>query len=261
MKILKTLTYFLLSATALLNMGCEKTALKIPADAVPTGARIKLVHAAPDIPGVDLYVGNTKISGFTPANATLTDPGTPVPIAYNNAFPGSGSGYAVIPAGQSELKLSAPASASTTSATVVYSQTQTLEDNKYYSMFLIGTKAQPEVLFLNDEFSQVIDPNKYYVRIINLTPNNYDLVLTSTTTATVLAPNLPYKGVSSFIPVDIASGASFAFRTPGSSTNVTTPVTFTNPNGLASRVLTVVVRGVPGQTGTFAPALSTYLNR
>ena len=251
---LKNLLY-VLSVAALLS--CEKSTLNLPIDAVTSGARIKLIHAAPDAPGVNLLVGGQKISGFTPSGATTTSPGTPVPINYGTTFPGAtGTGYAVVPAGQSTVTLSAPASTTAGSATVVSEQSLMLDDGKYYSLLLAGTGPKPEVIVLTDDLSQTLDPTKYYVRFINLAiGQNYDLGLTGGAT---LLSNLAYKGISAFIPVNAAVNPAFSIRLPGSTADVV-GVTFSS--NITGRVLTIVARGTPGKTGTQAPNLTIAVNR
>jgi hypothetical protein len=252
------INFIAFSAAVLLSWSCEKNALILPVESVTSGARVKLVHAAPEAPGVDLFIGGKKYSGFTPAGATTTSPGTPVPIQFNNTFPANGFNYTIVPTGASEVTITAPATTTAGSATVISTQNLTLDDNKYYSLLVAGDKAKQEVLFINDDFSMATDPNKFYVRFINLISGlNYDLALTD---GTVLVPNLGYKGVSPFMAVDATNNASFVFRLPGTKVNLNTaPLTFTSTvNG---RVLTVYTRGLVGRTGTVAPAINFYVNR
>lgn len=246
---------YLLSATALLA-SCEKTTLDLPVTQVTSGARIKLTHAAPDLPGVNLLVGGQKVSGFTPSGATSTNPGIPVPVNYGTTFPGATAGYAVVTPGQVPVIISAPAATTAGSATIVSEQTLTLEDNKYYSLLLAGTGTRPEVLLLTDDLSQTLDPTKYYVRFINLAiGQNYDLSLSN---GTVLAPNVALKAVSPFIPVDAGVNPSFVLRLPGATANAAS-ITF-NSN-ITGRVLTLIARGIPGKTGAQAPTLTLSANR
>lgn len=254
------INFITLSAVVLLSWSCEKNALVLPVETVTSGARVKLIHAAPEAPGVDLFIGGQKYSGFTPAGATTTSPGTPVPIRYDNTYPANGFNYTIVPAGASEVTITAPATTTAGSATVISTQNLTLDDNKYYSMIVAGDKAKQEVLLINDDFSMATDPNKFYVRFINLISGvNYDLALADAA-GTVLVSNLAYKGVSPFMAVDASAGGSFVFRLPGTKVNLnTTPVTFTSTvNG---RVLTVYTRGIVGRTGTLAPNINFYVNR
>jgi hypothetical protein len=251
---------FLLAAAGILGWSCERNVLTVPSTPTPAGARIKLVHAAPDAPGVNLFVNNQKISAGLPTGASSTSAGTgtPTPIVFGGTFPGSTANYAVVTSGQVSVSLTAPATTTATSATTVYVQSLTLDDQKFYSLLLSGTGPQPEVQLLNDDFSTATDPNKYYVRFINLIPGAtaYDLLLSD---GTKLVTNVGYKTVSPFIGVDIKNNASFLFRVAGTTTNVTTANTFTGST--SGRVLTIVAQGVVGKTGTLAPKLSLYVNR
>lgn len=251
---LKNSLYLLL--VSILFVSCEKNALQLPIDVIASGARVKLIHAAPDTPGIDLYIGNNKFSAFTPTGSTSTFAGNPTGVPYNNTFPGNASNYAIVTPGATSLSISAPAATSTASATAIGSINATFEDNKYYSVFVAGTGAKPEIFTITDDFSNAVDQTKYYVRFINLTTGqNYDMGLSN---GTMLATNLAYKATSSFIPVDISVSPSFVFRVPGTTANVGT-ITFTN--SIAGRVITVFTRGVAGKTGTPAPGINFYVNR
>ena len=248
---------YLFSAAALL-LSCEKNSLQLPIDPVTSGARIKLVHAAPDLASLDLFVNGAKFSGFTPVGATATSPGRPTGITYGNTYPSTGSNYAIVKAGPQPISVSVPASTSTGSATVVNTQTLTLEDNKYYSLFVAGPGAQPEVLLVNDTFEGVVDPTKTYVRFVNMVPGStYDMALT--TPNTTLATNLAYKAVSPFIPIDAIAGPTFAFRLPGiTATNIGASQFGASSSG---RAITVFIRGVVGRAAPGAPAINVYVNR
>ncbi|KAB7731325.1 DUF4397 domain-containing protein [Rudanella paleaurantiibacter] len=246
---------FIFSAAVLL-FSCEKNALQLPTEPVEAGARLKLIHAAPDLPGIDLLIGGKKFSAFTPVGATTTNPGTPAGVPYNNTFPGNLANYALVTPGQAAITISTPASTTAGSATVVTEQSITLDDTKYYSLFVAGPTAKPEVLLLTDDFGSALDATKTYVRFINLTSGGtYDFALSN---GTMLAPALAFKGVTSFIAIDPAITPSFVFRAPGTTANLGT-ITLTNT--AAGRVITIFTRGVVGRTGTAAPGINLYINR
>ena len=247
---------YVLSAAALL-VSCEKNTLQLPIDPITAGARVKLINVAPDVASINLFVGDKKFSGFTPIGASTTSPGTPTGVPYNATFPNVGSNYAIITPGSQAISISVPASTTAGSATVVATQNLTFEDNKYYSLFVAGAGATPEILLVSDAFEGGSDPGKIYVRFINLIAGSkYDVALT--TPNTTLATNLDYKAVSPFIAVDAITGPTFAFRLPGSTVNVGA-VQFTS--SASGRAVTVFLRGVIGRTGTAAPNINVYVNR
>ncbi len=252
---LKNILY-ILSAAALL-VSCEKNSLQLPIDPVTIGARLKLINAAPDFPGIELAIGGKKFSGFTPVGATATSPGTPAGLPFNNTFPNTGSNYAIVTPGQQAIAISAPATSTANSATAINAQNLTFEDNKYYSLFVAGAGAQPEILLVNDNFEGASDPSKFYVRFVNLIPGStYDVALTAPNTT--LTTNLTYRAVSPFISIDAIAGPTFAFRAPGSATNIGS-IQFTS--SASGRAVTVFLRGVTGRTGTAAPGINVYVNR
>ncbi|GAB3571673.1 hypothetical protein GCM10027578_30350 [Spirosoma luteolum] len=246
--------------TVLLGWSCERNTLSIPVSPIQSGARIKLVHSAPDAPALELAINGQKVSAGIPTGASSISAGTGVPssIAYGSTYPGSVSNYAVVPTGQVTAVLSTPAATTAAGMSPVATQMLTLDDSKYYSLLVLGTGAQPQVSLINDDFSAANDPSKFYVRFINLIPGStaYDLALSS---GTVLASNIGYQGVSPFIGVDVSNNASFVFRLAGTTTNVTTALVFSSST--SGRVLTLVAQGVPGKTGAQAPRLISYVNR
>lgn len=257
---MRNYTYVLLVLATLIGWSCERESLSIPSTPTPAGARIKLVHTAPEAAPVDLYISDQKISAGLPTGASSISAGTGTPnaITYGNTFPGSTVSYAVVQSGQVPITLSSPAATTAGSATTVATQTLALSDGSYYSLLVFGTGTQPQVKLIPDDFSAATDPNRFYVRFINLIPNApaYDLALA---TGTVLTSNVAYQGVSSFVGVDVSNNASFVFRLAGTTTNVSTALTFTSST--AGRVITIVAQGIVGRTGTAAPRLFIYVNR
>ncbi|QJD77008.1 DUF4397 domain-containing protein [Spirosoma rhododendri] len=257
---MRNYTYVLLLLATLIGWSCERETLSIPSTPTPAGARIKLVHTAPEAASIDLYINDQKISAGLPTGASSISAGTgtPTAITYGSTFPGSGVSYAVVQSGQVPITLSSPAATTTSSTTTVATQTLTLNEGSYYSLLVFGTGTQPQVKLIPDDFSAANDPSKFYVRFINLIPNApaYDLALS---TGTVLASNIAYQGISSFVGVDVSNNASFVFRLAGTTTNVTTAQTFTSST--SGRVVTIVAQGIFGRTGTAVPRLFIYVNR
>ncbi len=261
---MKHLPYLLFAASILLA-SCEKNSLSVPADSVTSGARLKVVNAAPDLSGgVEVAANGIKLSAYTPIGATTSSPGIPGGITFGNTFPSVSYNYVVVAPGALSLSLTSPATTTVNSATAIGTASVTLEDNKYYSLVVSGTGVQPETFLINDDFSQATSSNRFYVRFMNLIsngPTSYDLGLLGADgkTVTPLVQNIAYKTATAFIPVDVANGATLVLRGSGSAANVGASYVFTNlTNG---RVFTVFARGVFGRTGAAAPALNGYVNR
>ena len=259
---MKHLIYVFIAVSVVL-VSCDKNALNIPADVVTSGARLKLINAAPDLPGgIELALNGKKFSAFTPSGVTATSAGFSVGLPFNNSFPSSGSSYAIVMPGAQSLSLTSPATTTTASATAVGTSSITLDDNAYYSLFISGTGVQPETTLLKDDFSQLNASTKFYVRFVNMIPGTtQDLYLLSADgkTTTPVTQNVVYKGFTPFQVSDVVATPTFVLRTTGTSVNLGANATFSSlANG---RVLTLVARGAVGRTGTAAPALSLFVNR
>jgi hypothetical protein len=65
------------------------------------GAKVKFIHAAPDAPGVAIFVNDKKVSGVL-----TVDPATPGIVTYGGVFPAQD--YANLSAGAAKVSVTAP---------------------------------------------------------------------------------------------------------------------------------------------------------
>lgn len=218
-------------------------------DPVASGGRVKIYHAAPGAPGVVVYLNDKPFSGVN-----TTPPAAPVALAYSNtalnSFPNID--YAVVTPGTAKLRIAV----ATTPETLVLNGDVPVQDNTYYSVFVVGTAPNYEAVLTTDKL-QAADATKAYVRVANLVSNSpaggYELLVNGKSVVTAGA----FKTVTEFQPVDaVAFGSTaltVAVRNGASS--------FTATGGLsplAGRFYTIAVRGVAGSTATpVAASVST----
>ncbi len=271
--------YFLLTGflTTLLLGSCGEESSFLTQVLPAEGARVKFVHAAPDAPGVAIFVNEKKVSG------TLTvAPTTPGTIAYGGIFPASD--YAVLPAGSAKVKITTP----TVGDATLLSGDVNLEAGKYYTVIATGLAPTYRPYIVEDNLPE-ISGNKVFFRVINLIPNSSDLEvdIAGSLAATGIKVN---QGGDKFIAYDIPNFTNTAVTIPvkikinGTATATTagtvtaslfTPTTntITYSGVTPGRVFTIVARGVlstqaldaagrPVITTTrFAPTVSNYINR
>ncbi len=120
------------------------------------GARIKLFHAAPDVPGVVASINDKIVSGV------LTTVGAPGLVTYGNLFPIID--YAVIPSGTAKLKVTIPAGATTPEINL--NTDLNLADNTYYTVHAIGIGGKYDFFVSQDDLS-IPDPDKTYIRFMS----------------------------------------------------------------------------------------------
>ena len=113
------------------------------------GARIKMFHAAPDVPGVVASINDKVVSGV------LTTVGDPRLVTYGSLFPIID--YAVIPSGTAKLKITVPATATT--GEVNLTTDLNLADNTYYTVHAFGIAGKYDFLVSQDDLS-IPDPEK-----------------------------------------------------------------------------------------------------
>ena len=225
--------------TLLLN-ACGPTNDVLSNQVPATGARVKFVHAVVDGPAVNVYANEAKLNGTS--------------LTYGNSFP---TEYSVLTPGQTNLRVTSVASG-TVAETTILTAPASLTDNSYYSVVATGTAAAPVGFLVSDDQS-VLNPAKNYIRVLNLltTGQSVDFAIG---TGSPLVSNVPYKGVSDYVPIDpnaAASPYSFQIRNTGTTTLIGTALSFNTLN--QGRKYTLVIRGAVGRTGTAAPTLFTYV--
>jgi hypothetical protein len=178
---------------------------------------VRVVHASPDAPAVDVYVDGSKV---------LTD------VAYKGA-----SDYLPVPAGAHNFKVFATG-ANPASATPVIDADATLEGGKDYTVLAIGNLADIKPLILTDDNSTPA-AGKAHVRVIHASPDApaVDIAVKS---GPVLFSNLAFGKEVGPAPVD-AGTYDLEVRAAGTMT-VTLAI-----NGVtfeAGKIYTVVAVGL-----------------
>ena len=136
-------------------------------------AFIRVLHAMPGGPSVDVLSGSTKIgSGLTFKEFS---PYTEVKSGKND--------IKVMPAGKTDL---------------VISQDKPLTKGKYYTMAIMG-KSKPALMFVNESAGKAM-PEKARVRVVHLAPGAPDVMLTMPSTRAK-------SGYTKFVPKPLAYGA------------------------------------------------------
>ena len=144
-------------------------------------ARLRVGHFSPDAPAVDVLVNNTQV---------LTN------VSYTQA-----SAYLDALAGSANIQVRA-----TGTTTTVINATVTLEEDTDYTVLAVNRLAQIEPLVLEDDNTPPA-AGQAKVRVVHGAPGApaVDVYVTTTTadinTATPTLTNVPFKGVSSYLPV------------------------------------------------------------
>jgi hypothetical protein len=167
----------------------------VPAQAAGD-ARVRVIHASPDAPAVDVYVNGGK--------------------AFSNApFKGI-TPYAKLPAG-SYLVQVVPAGKTIAEGPVVISATLALEGGKDYSVAATGKLANiaPQVYVDNNSAPAA---GKAHVRLVHLSPDApaVDIIVPAANNLKLFS-NIAFKGAGDYTPVDAGTYA-VAVNAAGTST-------------------------------------------
>lgn len=215
---------------------------------------LKVVHAyASTSPAVVSGTG-PKVMIYMDTTRILRDS-----LAYNATFPAPSGAYSVIPAGNHTFRyILSRSSISPLAGDTVFNASLNVTAGSKYTTFLVDSSQSPGALTVEDKWAPPTIGN-YQIRFANLVPNpidRYDVYADSV--GKMVATNIGYREVSSFISVPVASGTeSFTVRKTGTTTVV---YTLTGFSGTSERVYTLYTRGRAGTTGR-TPGLTFYTNR
>lgn len=156
---------------ALLTLG-----LALPASAQEGTARVRVIHASPDAPAVDVFVDG---------NAVLTSVAFPAISDYLEVPAGERS-FAVAPAGQGE-------------SAAVIETTQTLAAGEAYTIAAVGLLANIQGQVYNDNLAAPAAGNAH-VRVIHASPDA-PAVAVRVAGGDTLIPSLAFPNASDYLPV------------------------------------------------------------
>lgn len=162
---------FVVSAVLVLSLS-----LAVSAFAQGSQARVRVVHASPDAPAVDVWVNGS--------------------VAFSNApFKGI-TDYAGLDAGTYNVQVSPTGATSP----IVIDADLTLDAGTDYTVVAVGQLASIEPLVLVDNNSAPA-AGKAHVRFVHASPDApaVDIAVTG---GPVLFANVPFKGVGDYLPVD-----------------------------------------------------------
>lgn len=265
----------ILAASAIMvSCGDEQQYFPAQGKADVASVRIKFVHAAPDATGLNLFLGDQKITGNAPSTVTATGAVNMGTVKYDASFPvtdyvsvsnPAGSLSAIVP----EVYLVSDTTASLTLSTLDAS----LSASSWYTVALVGITGAYETVVYNDDLSVAPIDGNAYIRFAGFIDNLADeLTLRATPPATtedpapvpvVLFQDVSYKEMTGFI----------ALPRTGKYTNVqivnetTAAVIYTLPSTssfvtfLGNKAYTFYARGRIGGAGVAVPALSRMTNR
>jgi len=187
-----------------------------------TTAELRVVHASPDAPNVDVLVDNT---------AALTN------VAYKAA-----STYLQVPSGSRNLKIRA-----TGTTTVVIDQTATLNQGSAYTVIATGRVASIAPLVLTDDQTSPAAGN-VRLRLVHASPaaGNVDIYVNAPTaditTATPTLANVAFRVASNYL--EVPAGTYRVRITPAGTKTVAIDVN--NVALTAGQVRTAVAVDAPG---------------
>lgn len=247
----------LLAAAALAS--CEKNAVQDISGPAP-GASVRFFNFGIDAPGVNFYADDRKMTAITSTDTVESTLGT----AYGAA--GNGGFYAGITPGRHTF--SGRIAAATDKNLAIASLPGTLEDGKYYSVYLSGfydaTAKTVDAFIVEDPFVARTDYAVAYVRFVHAMSNANPMTLYAKNATTgvevAVGGEVSYKGAGGFVALP---GAVYQLNTrySGSATNA---ITQTGVSFLAGRVYTVSARGdiaVTSTTDPKRPILDNSANR
>jgi hypothetical protein len=219
----------MLLATSLIFVGCSDDD-ENPTTPVLEKANVKVVHASPDAPGVDLIVDGTV------AGSNLTFP--------NN------TGYIQVDAGTRNIKVNV-----TGTSTTVIEADLPISGNTDYSVFAVDAVANLSPLVIVDDLTSPTSGNAH-VRFIHLSPNAPAVDIT-TVDGTVVFGNYSFKDYSDFTPLP-AGSYDLQVRLAGTDTVV---LELSGISVMDGNIYTVFAKGFVGGTDIQALGAEIIVNK
>ncbi|MEO6851018.1 MAG: DUF4397 domain-containing protein [Mucilaginibacter sp.] len=204
---------------SILLSSCLKTTYN-PVIETPA-ALVTFVQASPDQPPLDLFFDNNKVNFYTLTYGNV--------INYFRAYKGKRNVHFYAQGTMNQI----------------YGDTINLTPNKFYSLFLANKPGHEEIVLMTDSITQPAY-GKAGIRFVNMSPDSPPVSL-SIQNSQAIATNVPYKGASSFVPIQGNSNYTVEVRQGTTNTVLTT----TSFNVIAGSVYTVWFHGL---TASAAPA-------
>ncbi len=171
--------YFLLFL-ALLGIAAAGTAAP-DAEAQSSTGRVRVMHASPDTPPVDIFVDGQKAV---------------TALAFPNATP-----YVALPAGARDVKVFVSPSDGT--GTPALQATLNVEAGRDYTVLAVGRSGDGSLALLPlTDNNATPAAGKAHVRFIHASPDAPAVDIVVRGTNTVLFSNVAFQGVGSYTPVD-----------------------------------------------------------
>lgn len=206
--------------------------LTLPAAAQSGTARVRVIHASPDAPAVDVFVDG---------NAALTN------VSFYTA-----SDYLELPAGEHEFAI-APAGAGASAA--VLTADATLAAGSAYTVAAVGQLANIQAQIYNDDLAAPA-AGKAHVRVIHASPDA-PAVAVKLADGTALIDSLAFPNASNYLPVD--AGTYDIQVTPAGANDVVLDLSGTQLT--AGTIYDVIATGqlanIEAQVETFTPQAAT----
>jgi len=219
MKIKNLILALAVTFTAFTFIGCDDEETPVTQSLAQSNSLVKVIHASPDAPGVDLLVDNAI------AGTNLTFP--------NN------TGYLTVPSGTRNIKVNVTG----TMTTVIEANVDFMQ-NRNYSVFAVNSVSSIEPLLIEDDLTEPAQ-GKAHVRFIHLSPDApvVDITLTD---GTVVFGNKAFKDFTPFTPLD-AGSYDLEVRVAGTTTvALDLPVITVE----AGKIYTIFAKGFLSGTGT-----------
>lgn len=226
---------------------CDKNGVQNIA-APASGAYIRFQNFGVNVPGVNFYANDQKLTAISTANCTpptaaaCTTTGIEATTGVTYGGSANAGNYSMVTPGQ--YKLTGRLAATTDNGLAVASLDAPLTDGKYYSYYISGiyntTAKTSDSFLIEDALPTTFDYTKAYVRIVNASPNSQPITVSitaqGTTTAIPVATAVAYKSASPI--VNAPPGTYDITITYGGAT-----ATFTNFPMVGGHVLTLALRG------------------
>ncbi len=240
MKMMKSVYYLVAISIFGFFTACTKNGAKIPYVLTEQSnkALLKINYESPYAanPGVQIKLNDVRVSNVINFR-------TPFPGGGLNTLGNSLPDYLEVNPGAVKLSLSVPKAGTEVDSVSLYTTTINLEAGKYYIAHITDTAANTQTVLQVQDVSKVDSGFSKYT-FVHLIPNvpAIDLYFGST----IVAANVPYKGVSNVFQLTFTNAHAWAIRPAGAAPTSTALAVYTTGSVPNQRNFTVFAIGYSG---------------
>ena len=232
------IVYIITIASISVLLACKKNTFKAPYNLTTNQAFLKINYASADSTWVQLKINDERVSSNIVGR-------TPFPGGGLNTAGSATPDYLAVNPGNMKFSLSIPKARTNIDSILLYTTNVNVEGGKYYTLHVTDTAPNIQSVLIPEDIVNSPDSGFSKYRFVHLMPNVPAIDLYFDTT--IVARNIPYKGVGPFFNLKFPNPNKWAVRPAGAPRSTTTALAIYEAGFVPNqRIFTVFAMGYNG---------------